>query len=94
MNQGVINGLVTYVSNDATLYRDEIAHLCQTSSSKWKSLLILIHLRLGLDKINPVYVNSIKQIFRIPQSVGILGGRPRAAYYFVAYQDDYLIYKK
>ena len=52
------------------------------------SLLLLIPLRLGLDSFNEKYVQSVAQIFSLPQSVGILGGRPRGARWFYgAYAD-------
>ena len=39
------------------------------------SLLLLIPLRLGLDELNEEYTRGIAEIFGLPQSVGILGGR-------------------
>lgn len=61
-------------------------------TSKWKPLLLFIPLRLGLSEINPIYFNSIKQTFKIPQTVGIIGGKPNHALYFVGYVKDELIY--
>ena len=60
-----------------------------TSSLDWDtSLLLLVPLRLGLDKLNGEYVHCLARSFGIPQSVGILGGRPRGARYFYgAYAD-------
>eukprot|EP01137_Pigoraptor_chileana_P022013 Opistho-2@86444 len=55
-------------------------------------LLVLVPLRLGLDKINPVYANRLKSIFCLPQTVGMIGGKPNAAYYFVGAQGDHLLY--
>eukprot|EP00536_Pseudo-nitzschia_multiseries_P005155 jgi/Psemu1/189797/e_gw1.93.91.1 len=52
------------------------------------SLLLLIPHRLGRDSINETYVKSVVQSFGLPQSVGILGGRPRGArWFFGAYAD-------
>jgi cysteine protease ATG4 len=52
------------------------------------SLLLLVPLRLGLDKLNDDYVHSLARSFGLPQSVGILGGRPRGArWFFGAYAD-------
>jgi cysteine protease ATG4 len=51
-------------------------------------LLLLVPLRLGLDKFHDDYVQSVAHTFRLPQSVGILGGRPRGARWFYgAYSD-------
>ena len=46
-------------------------------------LLLLIPLRLGLNGINEDYAKSIAHTFSIPQSVGVLGGRPRGARWYV-----------
>jgi len=46
-------------------------------------LLILIPLRLGLEKFyRETFENSLLEIFKIQSCVGIIGGRPRSAYYF------------
>ena len=51
-------------------------------------LLLLIPLRLGLNTFNGEYVKAIAHSFSLPQSVGILGGRPRGARWFYgAYVD-------
>lgn len=51
-------------------------------------LLLLVPLRLGLEKFNEDYIKTIAWSFCIPQSVGILGGRPRGARWFYgAYAD-------
>jgi len=52
------------------------------------SLLLLIPHRLGRDYFDEKYVKSVAQIFSLPHSVGILGGRPRGARWFYgAYAD-------
>jgi cysteine protease ATG4 len=63
--------------------------LQSTGSMEWDtSLLLLIPLRLGLDRFNEEYVQSVARTFWLPQSVGILGGRPRGARWFYgAYAD-------
>jgi cysteine protease ATG4 len=58
-----------------------------TTTTTWNgSLFILVPLRLGLDQLNPVYVDVVKESFRFPQSIGIIGGKPHSAYYFIALQ--------
>lgn len=49
-------------------------------------------MRLGLSEINPIYFESIKQTFRVPQTLGIIGGKPNHALYFVGYVNNELIY--
>jgi len=60
-----------------------------TTTLDWDtSLLLLVPLRLGLDKFNDDYVHCLAKSFGLPQSVGILGGRPRGARWFYgAYAD-------
>jgi cysteine protease ATG4 len=51
-------------------------------------LLLLVPLRLGLNNFNEEYIQSFAASFALPQSVGVLGGRPRGARWFYgAYAD-------
>jgi cysteine protease ATG4 len=51
-------------------------------------LLLLVPLRLGLNNFHQDYIQSVARSFSLPQSVGILGGRPRGARWFYgAYAD-------
>lgn len=52
------------------------------------ALLLLIPLRLGLDSFNEEYAESLSHTFSFPQSVGILGGRPRGARWFYGAMSD------
>jgi hypothetical protein len=58
----------------------------------WRPVFILIPRRLGVSKLNPTFIQHLKATFRNPYSVGIVGGKPKASLYFVAYQDDDLLY--
>lgn len=62
------------------------------NTAPWRSLFILIPMRLGVDKINPIYFDTIVACLRMPQSVGIIGGKPKQSFWFVGSQDEYLIY--
>jgi len=86
------SNLAIYVSNDSVLYQDEIESICLQNDESWKSLFILIPLRLGLDTLNQNYFPCLKLLFTCPYFVGFLGGKPRAAMYFVALQDDFVFY--
>lgn len=70
--------LQVHVAMDCTIVLPEIPDITPTSP-----LLLLIPLRLGLDAINlEVYEKPLIDTLSYPQSVGIIGGRPRTAYYF------------
>ncbi|KAG0265737.1 Cysteine protease atg4 [Actinomortierella ambigua] len=87
------SGLSVYVTTDGVIYKDQVE---QTATMKGRSpfgnVLILATIRLGIDKVNPVYHNAVKATFELPQSLGIAGGRPSSSYYFVGYQDNDLFY--
>jgi hypothetical protein len=56
-----------------------------------KAVLILIPVRLGLDRINLSYSTAIQKTFEFPQSVGIIGGRRGHSTYFVGLQGGELL---
>lgn len=53
------------------------------TGSFWRPLLLVIPLRLGISEINPVYIQGLKTCFTFPQSVGVIGGKPNHALYFI-----------
>ncbi|TKA52168.1 hypothetical protein B0A53_05012 [Rhodotorula sp. CCFEE 5036] len=78
---------------DGTVYESEVVEASTVEGTSWKRpVLVLVNVRLGLEGVNPVYHDSIKSVFRFPQSVGIAGGRPISSYYFVGAQADSLFY--
>ncbi|CAJ0931288.1 unnamed protein product [Ranitomeya imitator] len=62
------------------------------SHRMWRPLVLLIPLRLGLSEINGAYIETLKHCFMLPQSLGVIGGRPNSAHYFIGYVGDELIY--
>ncbi|KAL3086183.1 hypothetical protein niasHS_002009 [Heterodera schachtii] len=63
------------------------------TKGQWiRPLLLIVPLRLGLTAINPCYFNAIAEYFKLPQCVGILGGRPRHAVYFYGNAGKKLLY--
>ncbi|KAF9975306.1 Cysteine protease atg4 [Actinomortierella ambigua] len=57
------SGLSVYVTTDGVIYKDQVE---QTATMKGKSpfghVLILATIRLGIDKVNPIYHNAIKNL--------------------------------
>mmetsp|Transcript_10432 Transcript_10432/g.13520 ORF Transcript_10432/g.13520 Transcript_10432/m.13520 type:complete len:407 (-) Transcript_10432:283-1503(-) len=53
-----------------------------------KSLLLFLPLRLGINNVNLDYQKGLIKTFEFPQSLGIIGGRPNHAIYFVGYDDN------
>ena len=51
----------------------------------FRPLLLFIPLRLGQEKFNMEYAEALKACFSLPQSVGVIGGKPRHALWFIGY---------
>jgi len=64
----------------------------EKANTTWKPLILFIPLRLGLSEINPIYFKSLKTTFGFKQSLGIIGGRPNHALYFIGCVGNELIY--
>ena len=63
-----------------------------SSSSQIQPTLILLGIRLGPDRITPVYHSALKALLTYPQSIGIAGGRPSSSHYFVGVQGSTFFY--
>ncbi|GAM24913.1 hypothetical protein SAMD00019534_080880 [Acytostelium subglobosum LB1] len=61
-------------------------------TEQWKSIIIMVPIKLGVDRLNDIYFGQIKAMLQMPQSLGIIGGKPKQSFYFVGHQDDNLIY--
>lgn len=83
--------------DDYELFDEETAEcsvcLQPISVDMWrKPILITVPLMLGLGQVNTEYYEAVKFFLRLPQSAGIIGGRPKSALYLVGYQGDNLIF--
>ncbi|GLB42987.1 putative cysteine protease [Lyophyllum shimeji] len=71
-------------------------HAHESLSSRWGDrpvlLLICVTLDSDVQKVNPIYYDTIKILYTFPQSIGIASGRPRSSYHFVGSQADSLFY--
>nr|CAI5869646.1 unnamed protein product [Callosobruchus analis] len=93
--------LAIHVALDNTIVISEIRELClqQTkldgtnlSRSEWKPLLLIVPLRLGLTDINPIYISGLQKCFQFKQSLGVIGGKPNVALYFIGCVGREVIY--
>lgn len=59
----------------------------------WRNgVLVLVSTRLGLKKVGTQYFGPVKSFFMQQLNCGIMGGRPKEAYYLVGMQEDNLIF--
>lgn len=80
------------ISESSDLYDDKINLIFKDIESRPDALLLLLPVRLGINKVNPLYHASILQLLSLKQSVGIAGGKPSSSYYFFGYQNNSLLY--
>lgn len=80
--------------DDSDVYADS---LFATASQKdandhFQPTLIVLGIRLGIDRITPVYHAALKAALEMPQTVGIAGGRPSSSHYFIGHQGSQFFY--
>ncbi|XP_066919037.1 cysteine protease ATG4D-like, partial [Clytia hemisphaerica] len=93
--------LRVYVAQDCTVYKEDVIKACThckncfnpaCQDKFWRSLLILVPVRLGSESLNPIYIPCLKALLALDCCVGIIGGRPKHSLYFVGFQGDKLIH--
>lgn len=67
-------GLNVYVTSDSSdVYEDRFRQIASNGSDGIQPTLILLGIRLGIDRVTPVYRPSLAAALKMPQSVGIAG---------------------
>ncbi|KAL5040834.1 hypothetical protein BDW71DRAFT_28939 [Aspergillus fruticulosus] len=85
--------LQVYIADgNSDVYQDKFMSVSRDAEGTVRPTLILLGLRLGIDRITAVYWDGLKAVLQLPQSVGIAGGRPSASHYFVAVQGSHFFY--
>ena len=63
-----------YVTSDSpNVYEDKFRQIACSESGTMKPTLILLGIRLGIDRVTPVYWEALKAALQYPQSIGIAG---------------------
>ena len=70
-------GLNVYVTSDnSDVYEDRFRKIACGESDCIQPTLISLGVRLGIDRVTPVYWKSLTDLLKYPQSVGIAGYVP------------------
>eukprot|EP00118_Oscarella_pearsei_P005315 m.24318 g.24318 ORF g.24318 m.24318 type:complete len:453 (+) comp28603_c0_seq4:68-1426(+) len=87
------SSLTVHVAMDMTVIIKEIKDNCYKRDSSVDSttptfspLLLFIPLRPGQERIRDEYREALKACFRMRQSLGMIGGKPKHALWFFGYQ--------
>jgi cysteine protease ATG4 len=82
------------LAHDCTVYKKDVLDQMEREAeerakkgdNREQAIMLLIPMRLGVDKLNPIYIDNIRFLLSLDQSLGIIGGRPKHSLYFVGYQ--------
>lgn len=74
------------------LLNNDDAFVYYNKRRRWnKCVLVIVNIMLGINKIPEETYPEITKMFKIPQMIGILGGKGKFGLYFVGVQNDSLI---
>lgn len=67
-------GLRVYMNGDGSdVYEDAFRRIAVSSDGTFHPTVVLLGVRLGIDRVTPVYWEALKAILQMKQSVGIAG---------------------
>lgn len=105
INAALLDNLEIYVARDGELNRRAVEQLATpppnnsantgaaaVGEKPWRSVMLLIPVRLGVDTLHESYLQPLRKLLTMPQTLGVFGGRPRQSLYFVGVQGDDVLF--
>eukprot|EP00040_Diaphanoeca_grandis_P005624 m.33750 g.33750 ORF g.33750 m.33750 type:complete len:425 (-) comp16866_c1_seq2:591-1865(-) len=83
-----------YVALDCMVSKAAIQKLTDSNDPndpEFRPVLILVPLRLGVEKLNTLYITALQTVFSYKECVGMMGGKPGHSLYFIGFQDGEMI---
>lgn len=69
-----MSGLKVYIAGDgADVYEDSFLRVAMADDSDFVPTVILVGIRLGIDRVTHAYWEALKASLQLPQSIGIAG---------------------
>lgn len=66
--------LKVYITGDGSdVYEDAFTKVAKNPDGAFTPTLVLVGIRLGIDRVTPVYWEALKASLMMPQSIGIAG---------------------
>lgn len=67
-------GLKVYITGDGSdVYEDAFMKIARSTDGSFHPTLVCVGIRLGIDRVTPVYWEALKAALQMPQSIGIAG---------------------
>jgi len=67
-------GLRVYITGDGSdVYEDSFMKVAKSAEGAFRPTLVLVGIRLGIDRVTPVYWEALKMTLQLPQSIGVAG---------------------
>jgi len=81
------------VVTDGCIYRERVHALVDAGGKAWgRPVALLLALRLGVYELEAVYARLLQACLECKWSLGIVGGHPNSAHYFVGCTREVMLY--